>query len=354
MWFHLKMPMSKFVALLRRYKKWLIGCAIVIMVLAVGLHLYCHATLLEGKEVVHIYLNDDDDIDTVYARLTPVASPRALSAYKTMARLTGYDKRIRPGHYEIAPGEGAFTVLRRMKNGVQTPVQLVVSPTWTVQMECGKLARQLQCDSADIAKLLTDNTWCRQHGYDTATIAAIFLPDSYEVWWNIKPEALIERMIKEHDAFWNADRRAKAQTLNLSPEQVTTLASIVDGETTNTAEKPIIAGLYYNRLQKDMLLQADPTVIFALRQFALRRIYNAMLRTESPYNTYVTKGLPPGPIRITTKDGIDAVLNMQRHHYLYMCAKEDFSGTHNFAATYAEHQANAARYVKALNERKIR
>ena len=346
--------MSTFKDFLRRNRKWLIGFGAVIVLLLAALHFYCHATLLSSDEVVHVYLDEDDNIDSVYTKLTPVSSSTALSAYKLMARLTGYEKRVRPGHYEIAPGEGALKVLRRMKNGVQTPVQLVVRPTWTVEMESGRLARQLQCDSADIASLLKDNSWCSRYGYDTATIAAIFLPDNYEVWWNIKPEALLERMIKEHDTFWNDSRRAKAKALNLTPDEVTTLASIVDGETTVVAEKPIIAGLYYNRLQKDMLLQADPTVKFALRKFDLRRIYNAMLRTESPYNTYVTKGLPPGPIRITTKDAIDAVLDMQRHNYLYMCAKEDFSGTHNFAATYAEHQANAAKYVKALNERKIK
>ena len=346
--------MSKITAFLKRYKKWLTGCGIVVFVILAALHLYCHATLLKGEEDVHIYLDENDNIDSVYAKLTPVSSSGALSAYKMLAGVTGYDRHVRTGHYKIAPGEGALTVLRRMKNGVQTPIQLVITPTWTKEMLCGKLATQLQCDSAALVALINDNTWCKQHGYDTATIATIFLPDSYEVWWNIKPEALMERMIKEHDTFWDSGRRAKADALQLTPEQVTTLASIVDGETTNSAEKPTIAGLYYNRMQKDMLLQADPTVKFALQKFDLRRIYNSMLRTESPYNTYVTKGLPPGPIRIATKDAIDAVLNMHRHHYLYMCAKEDFSGTHNFAATYAEHQANAAKYVKALNERKIR
>jgi UPF0755 protein len=145
-----------------------------------------------------------------------------------------------------------------------------------------------------------------------------------------------------------------AANLGLTPEEVCTLASIIDEETANTGEKPDIAGMYLNRLHRNMPLQADPTVKFALQDFALRRIYYAQLETDSPYNTYMNTGLPPGPIKIASKQGIDAVLHASQHPYLYMCAKEDFSGTHNFATTYAEHQNNAARYARALNQRGIR
>jgi UPF0755 protein len=161
-------------------------------------------------------------------------------------------------------------------------------------------------------------------------------------------------MKKEYDRFWSAARKEKAKTIGLTPEEVTTLASIVEEETANDDEKPMVAGMYMNRLNTDMLLQADPTVKFALKDFEAKRIYNSMLAVDNPYNTYKYKGLPPGPIRIPSVVGIDAVLNHTHHDYLYMCAKEDFSGTHNFAKTYTEHQANAAKYVKALNERGIR
>ena len=168
-------------------------------------------------------------------------------------------------------------------------------------------------------------------------------------------------MKKESDSFWNEDRMAKAQRLKLTPIEVITLASIVDEETANNAEKPMVAGMYYNRLMmrdgeypNGMPLQADPTIKFALKQFALKRIYHNMLQTQSPYNTYVNTGLPPGPIRIPTVAGIDAVLNMVHHNYIYMCAKEDFSGTHNFASNYKDHQANAAKYSNALNARGIK
>ena len=161
-------------------------------------------------------------------------------------------------------------------------------------------------------------------------------------------------MQREHDHFWKGERTVKAEARNLTPVQVATLASIIDEETANTAEKPMIAGMYLNRLKSHMPLQADPTVKFALKQFELKRIYNKLTRFQSPYNTYINEGLPPGPIKIASIKGIDAVLNAVNHDYLYMCAKEDFSGTHNFAKTYAEHLKNAARYSKALNENGIK
>ncbi|MDE6646831.1 MAG: endolytic transglycosylase MltG, partial [Prevotella sp.] len=195
---------------------------------------------------------------------------------------------------------------------------------------------------------------CQWLGYDTCTISAMFVPNTYDVYWNMSVDELLTRMQKEHDRFWQGDREAKAAQMQLTPIEVATLASIIDEETANNAEKPMIAGMYLNRLQQGMPLQADPTIKFALKQFELKRIYNKLLTTDSPYNTYRNTGLPPGPIKIASIKGIDAVLNHVNHDYLYMCAKEDFSGTHNFARTYQEHLKNAAKYTKALNQRGIR
>jgi len=217
------------------------------------------------------------------------------------------------------------------------------------------LAPHLMIDSVAIANALKDTVLCHQLGYDTATVVALFVPNTYEVYWNISAEALLQRMKKENDAFWNAQgRKEKAAALGLTPVEVATLASIVDEETAANAEKPTIAGLYLNRLRQGMLLQADPTVKFALGDFTLRRILNRHLEVDNPYNTYLYPGLPPGPIRVPSVVGIDAVLNHQQHDYLYMCAKEDFSGTHNFAHTLQEHLRNAARYAAALNQRGIK
>ena len=167
-------------------------------------------------------------------------------------------------------------------------------------------------------------------------------------------DGLMERMQKEHNHFWNGERTAKATALGLTPNEICTMASIIDEETANNAEKPMIAGMYLNRLKQGMPLQADPTIKFAMKRFELKRIYHEMLRYDSPYNTYKNTGLPPGPIKIASIKGIDAVLNRVAHDFLYMCAKEDFSGTHNFARTYSEHLKNAAKYTKALNERGIK
>jgi UPF0755 protein len=217
----------------------------------------------------------------------------------------------------------------------------------------GALSKRLMLDSATIACTLIDSAYCAKLGYNTQTIPAMFVPNTYEVYWNISIDKLLERMKKEHTVFWNYERMHKAEAIGLTPDEVCTLASIIDEETANNAEKPMIAGMYLNRLNEGMPLQADPTVKFALGDFAIKRIRHGMLTTDSPYNTYMYEGLPPGPIKVASIKGIDAVLNRVSHHYLYMCAKEDFSGTHNFAVTYKEHLQNAARYSKALNERGI-
>ena len=182
----------------------------------------------------------------------------------------------------------------------------------------------------------------------------MFIPNTYEIYWNIPVTKLLSRMKKESDSFWTSDRQAKAKAIGLTPQQVITLASIIDEETAVNAEKPMIAGMYINRLKTGMPLQADPTIKFALGQFGLHRIYYDLLSVASPYNTYRNIGLPPGPIRIPTTVGVDAVLNAVSHDFLYMCAKEDFSGTHNFAKTYSEHLQNARKYSAALNARGIR
>jgi UPF0755 protein len=209
-------------------------------------------------------------------------------------------------------------------------------------------------DSLTIAASLTDNDFCKRWGYDTTTIACLFVPNTYEMYWNVSLDGLMERMQKEHSHFWNGERTAKATALGLTPNEICTMASIIDEETANNAEKPMIAGMYLNRLKQGMPLQADPTIKFAMKRFELKRIYHEMLRYDSPYNTYKNTGLPPGPIKIASIKGIDAVLNRVAHDFLYMCAKEDFSGTHNFARTYSEHLKNAAKYTKALNERGIK
>lgn len=324
------------------------------MILIIALTVYYAMTSVSDSDTVeYIYIDEDDTQDSVIAKIQPYANPIGMAGLKTIIRHSDYGKNIRTGRYAIEPSDGAITVFRRLKSGRQTSMRIVVPEVRTMDRLAGVLSHKLMLDSATIAEALTSEETCKHMGYDTCTIAAMFVPNTYDVYWNMSIEDLLERMKKEHDRFWKGDREAKAAKMQLTPVEVATIASIIDEETSNNAEKPMIAGMYLNRLKAGMPLQADPTIKFALKQFELKRIYNKLLTTDSPYNTYQHQGLPPGPIKIASIKGIDAVLNYIDHNYLYMCAKEDFSGTHNFAHTYQEHLKNAAKYTKALNARGI-
>ena len=335
--------------------KYLLIAAAVCLVSIVALGWYFFLTdFSDTKETRYVYVDDDDTIDSVLTKLRPIATDHGLTGFGTLIRHSDYAKAPRTGRYAIEPGEKTWKVMRKMKNGQQQAVMLTIPEARTMQKLAAALGSKLMLDSAQIAAALTDQVYCQQQGYDTCTIAALFVPNTYEVYWNTTLDHFMERMAKEHKAFWTPERLQKCEVAGLSPDEVCTLASIIDEETANNGEKPMIAGMYLNRLHKEMPLQADPTVKFALKNFALKRIYHDMLFFDSPYNTYRNTGLPPGPIKIASIKGIDAVLNYVQHDYLYMCAKEDFSGTHNFAVSYAEHLRNAARYAKALNERGIK
>ena len=325
------------------------------LILIICLVAYYAVTSVSRFETTqYLYIDDDDTQDSVVAKLRPMAHTAGMTGLTMILRHSGYGKHIRTGRYAIEPGDGAITLYRRLKNGQQKSMRLTIPEVRTMDRLAAVLGHKLMLDSATIAQALTNQDTLQQYGYDTATIASMFVPDTYDVYWNMSVSSLFARMQKEHDRFWHGDREAKAARLQLTPVEVCTLASIIDEETANTAEKPMIAGMYLNRLQQHMPLQADPTIKFALKQFELKRIWQKLLTIDSPYNTYKNEGLPPGPIKIASIKGIDAVLNRVEHDYLYMCAKEDFSGTHNFARTYSEHLQNAARYTKALNARGIK
>lgn len=246
------------------------------------------------------------------------------------------------------------SIYRRIVCHEQAPVKVVIPATRTISQLIAVVGEQLMLDSTDLVPFTTIPTYYNKIGYTRETLPSLFLPNTYEFYWDISPERFMIRMMKERRAFWNKQRIAKAEAIGLTIEEVATLASIVDEETNNDAEKPIVAGLYINRLKRGMPLQADPTVKYALGDFSRKRILTSDLQTDSPYNTYKHKGLPPGPIRIPTLQAIESVLNYTKHNYLYMCAKEDLSGTHNFAKTLVEHNANARRYQQALNRLNIK
>lgn len=302
----------------------------------------------------YIYIRQGDGIDSVYARLSRVSSPGKMVAFKMLAACTGYADKVRSGRYEVSSSIGTLKLFRNMRNGRQAPVDLTIPIVRTKEKLAAKLAEKLEPDSAELARCFADEAFCEEYGCDTATLPCLFIPNTYEIYWDVTPAQLMKRMKKESDAFWNEARTAKAKAAGLSPFEVITLASIVEQETANNGEKPMIAGMYINRLRQNMKLKADPTVKFAAKKFELRRVGGELLNTDSPYNTYKYMGLPPGPICIPSLASINAVLDYAHHNYLFMCAKEDFSGTHNFAATGEEHMRNARKYVEALNKRGIR
>ena len=311
------------------------------------------ASPFDLSETAYIYVRPDDSEASIIEQVKDVAHPKSLMGWKIARKLRDFTPHT--GRYAIAPGDSWLATFRTLSRGYQTPVQLTIPSVRTLNRLAGVLSHKLMMDSTEVAWSFADSTVAAIYGYTVETLPALFIPNTYELYWDVPFDAFMQRMQKENEAFWTRDNRdALAKEINMTREQVVTLASIVDDETANNAEKPRVAGLYMNRLLKGIHLQADPTVKFATGDATLRRILNKHLATDNPYNTYIHKGLPPGPIRIPSVAGIDAVLHYERHNYLYMCAKEDFSGTHNFAATYSEHQANARRYQRALNERGIK
>lgn len=339
-------------------KKWLIGTAAVIAVLLIGgycvAHHYLYSQLLAGDEKAYIYVDKDDNVDSVLHKVEAVAEPAAMAGFRKAVSFKDYGSNIKRGRYELNKDASAWSFTNTLLRGEQTPLNVPVPSVRTLDRLAAAVGKKLELDSVTLLNKLNDPAVCKKYGFEPHTIAAMFIPDSYNMYWTVSVDEFLDRMKQEYDKFWNDERKKKAKEIGFTPNEVATLASIVTEETRNTAEKPTIAGLYINRLHKNMLLQSDPTVKFALKDFALRRIYNRMLTVDDPYNTYKYAGLPPGPIKIPMKEDLDAVLNYQHHDYLYMCAKETFDGTHNYARTMSEHNANAQRYYRALNERGIK
>ncbi len=305
------------------------------------------------SKTTYIYIDRDDTTDSIFNKIKKQGNPHSFNGFKWMSHFREYSKNIHTGRYAIKPRDNTYQLYSRLSRGYQTPVNLTIGSVRTLDRLVRSVGKQLMIDSAEIAMALYDSIFLEKMGYTEATIPCLFIPETYQVYWDVSAADFLARMKKEHDKFWNKDRLSKAQAIGMTPEEICTLASIVEEETNNNAEKPMVAGLYINRLHAGMPLQADPTIKFALQDFGLRRITNQHLDVQSPYNTYLNAGLPPGPIRIPSPKGLDSVLNYVKHNYIYMCAKEDFSGTHNFASNYADHMVNARKYWKALNERKI-
>ena len=342
----------------KKKSAWLWVWLCVVIVAAIGAW-WMYQSGFQLDEPTYIYIDADDDVDSIAQKTERQANPKSMRVFHLYAGLLNLKDKIRTGRYEVGPNHTMLNFIRDIRNHNEKPVMLVVPSTRTMDAMAGKLANQLMADSASIAQYLKDETNIKALGYTKESLPGMFIPNTYEVYWDVSIEKLMERMKKENAAFWNEERMGKLKEVSqyageeMTKEKVITLASIVDSETANNGEKPTIAALYMNRMRRPMALQSDPTVIYAVGDFSIRRVLHEHLKVESPYNTYRNLGLPPGPIRVPSIAGIDAVLNHDKNDYIYMCAKEDFSGTHNYAVSYGEHLRNAARYTKALNERGI-
>lgn len=287
------------------------------------------------------------------SRLVEEGVVNDLVSFSFLARLKDFDKQIKPGIYLLKENMSNTEAINLLRAGIQTPVKLTFNTARKVGDLTTKLTEALAIDSADLAPLLHSDSVARSYGFDSLTFISMFLPNTYEVYWTSSPKELLDRMYKEYNNYWDEGRRAKAEALNLTPVEVATLASIVGSETNKMDEAPTIAGVYLNRLERGIPLQADPTLVFALGDFSIRRILNKDKDFPSPYNTYLNRGLPPGPIKLPSIAAIEAVLNYEDHRYLYFCAKDDFSGYHVFAKTLSEHNVNARKFQQALNKERI-
>jgi UPF0755 protein len=274
-----------------------------------------------------------------------------------VAKLMKYDKpgAVKPGRYELKDKATNRQLINLLKSGRQSPLRLTFTNVRLRRELAAKLSRQIDARPAQIDSLLSSPNYVRKLGFDTTTVLSMFIPNTYELYWNTSADNLMQRMKKEYEKFWTPTRDEQRQKLNLSRAQVSTLASIVEAEQQQHAdERPRIAGVYLNRLRRGMKLQADPTVVYANGDFGIKRVLNIHLQKDSPYNTYKYAGLPPGPINLPSIASIDAVLRPEKNDYLYFCAKEDFSGYHAFAVNEAGHLLNARRYQAALNRAGIK
>ena len=319
-----------------------------------GLNIYktYMAPNITGSEK-YIYVKTNASYDDFLSDLANKNVIKNIGSFKEAAGKMNLPKSLKPGRYAIKEGMNNRTLINKLKSGNQDAVKLKFQNIRKKENFAAYLAKNMEADSLSFIKVLDSAALLEKNGFNTDNIYTMFIPNTYEMYWNISPIEFFDKMKKQYDKFWTEERKRKATALNLTPVKATILASIVDSEALYDKEMPTIAGLYLNRLNRGILLQADPTVIFANDDFTVKRVTNKLLAVDSKYNTYKYAGLPPGPITMPSINAIDAVLNREVNNYIYMCAKEDFSGYHNFAENVAQHEINAKKYREALNKRNI-
>lgn len=300
-----------------------------------------------------LYIRDSNSVSQVFETLRRRGYIKHAHTLGGVARLKRFSSSVKPGRYKIENGMNNNELINMLRSGNQHPVHFTFNNMRTLDEFAKKAQEELGVSKEELLTLLNDPNILADFGFNSNTILAMFIPNTYQIYWNISAMDLLKRMKKEYTRFWNADRMSKASQMGLSPEEIITLASIIEEETTKTEEYPIIAGVYINRLNRGIKLDACPTLKYVLGDFTINRILDRYLTIDSPYNTYMYAGLPPGPIRLASIKVINSVLNYQRHDYLFFCAKSDFSGYHHFSRTLRQHNAYAREYHRELNKRRI-
>ena len=307
---------------------------------------------LINSEDKFIIIEEGTDFNRLIKKLEDDTLINDILSFSFLSKIMEYQENIKIGAYKVNMNMSNYDMITMLRSGNQTPIKLTFSYARKIDDLAEKITSKLKISKEDLLNYLLENIE-NYEGFKKEDIISIFLPDTYEVYWNISPKKLTDKMYSEYKKFWNNDRLEKLKKINLNQKEAIVLASIVASESRMLDEADIIAGLYINRLNRNMRLQADPTLVFAANDFTIRRVLNKHKKIKSPYNTYIHRGLPPGPIRIASKKYIDAVLNFEKHNYIYMCAKEDFSGYHAFATNLSDHNRNARKFQIALNNRKI-
>jgi UPF0755 protein len=302
----------------------------------------------------HICIPTGASFEEVVSLLSSGGFIRDASSFRWVAEQMNYPRQIKPGRYKLSSGMSNRSLVSKLRSGDQDPVRITIGVMRTVQELAGLVSRKIEADSASLVFVLRDRHFLELHGYSVDNSISIFIPNTYELYWNTSAEGFVERMLTENKRFWDADRLSKVRNMGLDRHQVMIIASIVEQETRKNDEKALVAGVYLNRFRKGWKLEADPTLVYALGDFSIRRVLNQHKLVESPYNTYLHTGLPPGPICVPSIRSIDAVLENKQHPYYFFCARSDFSGYHTFARTYQEHLRNARNFQRDLDRRGIR
>lgn len=332
----------------------LIGAGILILVILFVIYTILFSTgVTPLKKNQVLYISTGSSYNQVFDSLKSNLIIKNLKVLKWIAKRKSYQDKIKPGRYVINKSLSYNSLINMLRSGRQSPVRITFNNVRTLNQIAGKIGRQLEADSSQIIGFLSDDSNYTEDGFKKENIIDLFIPNTYEFYWNTNARELYTRMLKEYKLFWNDQRLSKAKEKGLDPKEVSILASIIDDEVSKPEEKPRIAGVYLNRLTRGMPLQSCPTIKFALNDFSITRVLKKYLTIDSPYNTYEHTGYPPGPIGCSTIEGIDAVLNAEKHDYLYFAARADFSGYHNFSRTLSEHNRYALLYQKELDKRKI-